>query len=121
MATKKKAAPRKRTAKPKAAEPLREVAEPKPVEGPVMPLAEEPRTARFGAPVMKAFPADGTLLRRDGYPVVYVMNKGQRRPFADLKAFHECCGGGATIAVLSPKEIDPIPMGEIVTGPADLQ
>jgi hypothetical protein len=68
-----------------------------------------------------AVPADGTLLRKDGDPVVYVMNEGQRRPFADLDAFHMCCGGGANITVLAPKEIDPIPEGSEVRGPADLQ
>jgi hypothetical protein len=100
MATKKKAAPRKRSAKPKP-----------PAEEPQVTLQEEPTSV----------PADGTLLREDGDPVVYVMDKGQRRPFADLETFHACCGGGATIITLLPKKIDPIPVGEIVTGASDLQ
>lgn len=124
MATKKKAAPRKRSAKPKvpAEEPLREVAEPKPVEGPAEPLMKVAGKPHFAhVPAQPFLPADGTLLRKDGDPVVYVMDKGQRRPFADLAAFHACCGGGATITVLSHEEIDPIPEGPEVTGPADLR
>ncbi len=96
---------------------------------PEQPQEEKPKAAprkrsrkRSAKPKPQvAVPADGTLLREDGDPVVYVMGKGQRRPFADLAAFHACCGGGATIIVLSPKEIDPITVGPEVTGPADLQ
>ncbi len=115
MATKKKAAPRKRSAKPKppAEEPLMKVSEPEPVEGqgPVMKVTGK---------LHIVYP-DGTLLREDGDPVVYVMDKGQRRPFADLETFHACCGGGATIAALPHEEIEPIPVGEIVTDASDLQ
>jgi hypothetical protein len=100
MATKKKAAPRKRSVKPKP-----------PAEEPLMEVSEQ---------LYIVYP-DGTLLRADGDPVVYVMDKGQRRPFADLETFHACCGGGARIAALPPNKIEPIPVGEIVTGPADLQ
>lgn len=119
MATKKKAAPRKRSAKPKAAEPLREVAEPKPPAESLMKVVGKPHFTHV--PAQPFLPANGTLLRADGDPVVYVMDKGQRRPFADLETFHACCGGGATITALPPKEIDLIPVGEIVTDASDLQ
>lgn len=110
---------RKRAAKPKPpAEELMEVAEPKPVEGqgPTVPLPFEPRP--FGSKI--ALPADGTLLRKDGEPTVYVMREGQRRPFTSPEAFTDCGFGWGDIVVLPPEEIEPIPVGQDVTGASDL-
>ncbi len=130
MATKKKAAPRKRSAKLKPpAEPLVEVSEPEPVEGqgPVVSLPFEP-TEKTPPPELDV-PADGMLIRRDGAPVVYVMDKGRRRPFANADVLEDCVrlhltAEGASwneVVVLSHEEIDRIPQGPEVTGPADLQ
>jgi len=66
-------------------------------------------------------PADGTLLREDGDPVVYVMHGGQRRPFAGKEAFLAYNGGWSGIVVLPHKDVDPIPVGEIVTDRSYLQ
>ena len=113
MATKKT---RKRSAKPKPPEELVELAEPEAVKGPVAPLIFG--TQPFGAKV--DLPADGTLIRMDGEPVVYVMHGGQRRPFASKEAFIACGFGWGDIIVLSPAEIDPIPVGPEVVRQGDL-
>ena len=89
-------------------------AKPKPAEGPVVPLPFEPTPA----PVV--VPDDGTLIRMDGAPSVFVMRDGQRRPFANAEAFTACGFGWNEIVVLPPKEIIPIPVGPEVVRKSDL-
>ena len=107
----------KRAAKPKppAEEPQEVVGSERPVE-PVKPLPFEPRP--FGSKI--ALPADGTLIRKDGEAVVYVMREGQRRPFTSPEAFVACGFGWGDIVVKPPEEIEPIPVGQDVTGASDL-
>ena len=117
---------RKRAAKPKAKAEEPQVAPPE-TEGTIeeaQPLPFEPRP--FGVietkepPSQLDVPADGTLIRQDGQAVVYVMREGQRRPFTTPEAFVACGFGWGDIVVLPPKEVDPIPVGQDVTGASDL-
>ena len=66
-------------------------------------------------------PADGTLIRKDGDPVVFVMSNGEKRPLRDANVFAACGFGWNEIVVLSPEEIDRIPAGEVVARQGDLQ
>ena len=102
---------RKRTAKPKAkAEEPQEAAQ----ETQVLALP-------FGAkPAPVVVPDDGTLLRKDGDPTVYVMREGQRRSFASAEAFTACGFGWNEIVVLPPIVVDKIPVGPEVVYARDL-
>ena len=112
MTTEKKT--RKRAAKPKppAEEPQEAAQEPQ-----VVPLPFEPKPC--GPQVI--VPADGSLIRQDGTPVVYVMQGGKKRPILDGAAMDSCGFGWPEIAVLPYEVVAPIPVGEIVTRPKDLQ
>lgn len=100
MAGRKKTARRKQTANPK------------PPAGEPQQAAQEPQ-----APV----PADGTLLRQDGDPLVYVMAGGKRRPVVSADAFLACGFEWSLIRVLSGAQVRTIPIGEEVANPSDLQ
>ena len=89
------------------------------VEAPERPAQPKP----FGStakPPKVTLPADGTLLRMDGAPAVFVMRDGQRRPFANAAVFTACRFGWNEIVVLPPKEIIPIPVGPEVVRASDL-
>ena len=73
------------------------------------------------APPKVDVPADGTLIRKDGEPTVYVMKGGYKRPLRDANVFAACGFGWNDIVVLSPEEIDPIPTGDVVARQSDLQ
>ena len=115
MARAKARKPRKRAAPKPKVEP--EVTPPLESEGlvPFEPDAEESVAAPEAAP-----PGDGTLIRQDGYPVVFVMKDGKRRAFRDAEAFTACGFGWGDIVVLGYDEVKAIPTGEDVAGPADL-
>ena len=121
---------RKRTATPKppAEEPQTKIGEhtryrsspdgtPVEVSGqptqPVIPFGK--------APPKVDVPADGTLIRGDGGPVVYVMQDGEKRPLRDALVFAACGFGWNDIVLLSPEEIDRIPVGKPVARQSDLQ
>lgn len=110
MAQRKRRPPAKRKAKAK---------EPKPVpaagdEG-LLPFEPEPEPP----PAATAL-ADGTLLRADGDPVVYLMDRGLRRPFANAAAFDACGFGWGDIVVKPPEEVERIFVGRDVGGLRDL-
>ena len=122
MATTKKT--RKRTAKPKPEEGAEE-GQPQGIQvtGPFVfknNIIREGDSTQEQPPMPVDLPADGTLIRMDGEPVVYVMHGGQRRPFASKEAFVACGFGWGDIIVLSPAEIDPIPVGPEVVRQGDL-
>lgn len=88
---------------------------------------EPPKWPAFGRPT--SWRLDGSLIRQDGLAVVFVMSKGKRRPFRDAQALEDCIrqhvtldgAGWNEVDVLSYEDIDPIPVGEEVAGPADLR
>lgn len=130
---------RKRTAKPK---PPVEETQPKWAPGdepiavnpsPSADAAQEPQVVGpFGSVERKEIdmsqlpskvnvPANGTLIRGDGGPVVYVMQSGLKRPLRDALVFAACGFGWNEIKLLSPEEIDRIPTGKLVARQSDLQ
>ena len=112
MTTEKKT--RKRAAKPKPpAEEPQEAAQ----ETQVVPLPFEPKP--FGPQVI--VPAEGSLIRQDGTPMVYVMQGGKKRLIRDGAAMESCGFGWNEIAVLPYEVVAPIPVGETVARLKDLQ
>ena len=122
---------RERTAKPQAEEPQAEPPRVNPAkerlgeiikeqaEGEGVPLPFGSKAELFANDV--DVPADGTLIRGDGGPVVYVMQDGKRRPLGDANVFAACGFGWNDIVVLSPEEIDRISTGDVVARQGDLQ
>ena len=107
----------------------RKAAKPKPPAEEPQEAAQEPQKPMWGPPLTEptkskplvAVPAEGSLIRQDGTPVVYVMQGGKKRPILDGAAMDSCGFGWPEIAVLPYEVVAPIPVGEIVTRPKDLQ
>ena len=124
MGTTKKTRKRAAKPKPKAEEPQEGSARVNPAKERLGEIIKE-AAAKEGVPLPfkpapVVVPDDGTLLRMDGAPSVFVMRDGQRRPFANAAAFTACGFGWNEIVVLPPKEIIPIPVGPEVTRKSDL-
>ena len=117
---------RKQAAKPKAPAEAPQVVEESHPGAPPLYVTPSGKPLPFGstepkAPAKVTVPADGTLIRGDGGPVVYVMEGGKKRPLQNALVFAACGFGWNEIVVLSPEEIDAIPVGDVVARQADLQ
>lgn len=58
--------------------------------------------------------SDGTLLKTDSFPTVYLISNGQKRPFADEAAFNKLGYNSKNVISVSSQLLYNYPLGELI-------